>query len=515
MNVDSPPGVQTTRVREQGVAVRNHGSAVLVRLLSGAAAAIATLVCAALVAVWPTLTLLLVGLVLIVVLAFHAPPFALVAVVLLYGLEGVIKVGLTRELEGVGVTPEAVGAALIDIAFLVAVVGLLRQDRGRTLLGIWHNAGRPTRIALALLAGWLVISLLHIPLSGDVGAGLAGFRLTQGYVLFAVAGALLLARSRTEHVVAALVAVLLVIAAYAAFRGVAGPSDAERLAAFSRPTTPLVPSENSVIFRNVGSFSTANGLASFLVPAGVFLFALGLFLVRLRLAAWIGVALVVLGLAATYVRTSLLAVAVGAFCTVAFFTVTSGLAKRAKIALAAASVPLLVALVLLGALAPSTLSGGSGGVQERSSGVLNPLDDSSVELRLDRWRDSLDVVARNPLGTGLGTVGSASAEEEGTATFVDNSFLKVLQEQGPLGAIFFMGALFTILIAAAVRVARFELPRRAVGVAALVGCVSFFLLGLSSEAIEQPGKVVGWLLLGVALWTACGSPHRSAEEAAA
>lgn len=514
MTVDSQRGFQTARAREHGVAVHEHRSAVLLRLLSGVAAVIAVLACAALVAVWPTLTLLVVGMILIVVLAFRAPPFALVAVVLLYGLEGVIKVGLTRELEGVGVRPEAVGATFIDLAFVVALFGLLRWDRGRTLLAIWHNAGHWSRIAFGLLAGWLAISLLQIPVSGDLGTGLAGFRLTQGYVLFAVAGAMLLARARPEHAVAALVGVLLIVAAYAAFRAVAGPSEGERLAAFARSTTPIVPSENSVIFRNIGSFSSAIGLASFLVPAGVFLFAVGLFLTRLRLAAWMGLALVVVALAATHVRTSFLAITAGVVCAAALFIATSRLAKRVKI-LAAASVPLLIVLVLLGALVMITLSGGSHEVERRSSGLVNPLSDPSIELRLQRWGDSLDVVGKHPLGTGLGTVGSATVDKEGNATFADNSYLKVLEEQGPLGCIIFLCGLFATLIAAAVGVAQRDPHRRAIGVAALIGSVSFFVLGLSSEAIEQPGKVLGWLLLGVALWTGGMPEGRSPPERAA
>jgi len=511
MTVGSPPDLQ----REHGAVVRNARSAVLLRTLSGAAVALATPGFAALLAVWPTLTLLVVGLVLVAVLAWFAPPFALVAVVLLYGLEGVIKVGLTPELDGVGVTPEAVGAAVIDVASLVAVVGLARQDRGRTLLAIWHNAGLLTRIALGMLAGWLALSLVQIPLSGDLGTALAGFRLTQGYVLFAGAGAVLLARSRPEHVVATLVGVLLIIAAYAALRAVIGPSDGERLAAFSRSTTPLVPSENSVIFRNVGSISSAIGLASFLVPAGVFLFALGLSLARMRLAAWIGVALIVFALVATHVRASLLALALGVICAAALFTFTSGLAKRAKVALAAASVPLLIFLIVFGALVPTALSGGSPEVQLRSSGVLHPFADPSVEQRLERWGDALDVIRANPIGTGLGTVGSATINEQGTGTFVDNSYLKIFQEQGPLGGIIFLGALLTTLTAAAVGVGQRDQPRRAIGVAALVGGISFLALAMSSEAIEQPGKVLGWLLLGVALWAA-GMPSRgSTVEGAA
>ncbi|MDQ3630416.1 MAG: O-antigen ligase family protein [Actinomycetota bacterium] len=472
------------------------------------AVALTLLVCAASVAVWPTLTLLVIGLILVATLAWLAPPFALVGAILLYGLEGAIKLGLARELPGLGVAPDALGAALIDIAFLAAGLGLLRQDRGRTLRAIWENAGRWTRVALAVLVAWLALSLLQIPMTGDLGTALAGFRLTQAYALAILAGAMLLARFRPEDVATALVAVLLVIAAYAAFRAVAGPSDGERVAAFTRATTPLVPSENGVIFRNTGSISSAIGLASFLVPAGVFLFALGLFSARLRLATWIGVALVLVALVGTYVRASLLAVTLGVLCTAAFAVFTSSMGRRAKIALGLATVPLLVVLLVLGALVPTLVSGGSPEVEQRSSGVFNPLSDPSLALRFELWGDALDGVGANPLGTGLGTVGRATLEKEGVAKFADNSYIKILLEQGPLGAILFVVGIFATLIAVAASVARTGKPHRALGMAAVSASVSFFLLAWTSEAIEQPGKVLAWLLVGIALWTAFGAPEQ-------
>ncbi len=500
------------RERARHVAARRRPNDVL-RWPGIVASALAILACTALVAVIPTVTLAALGLILVIALAVLAPPYALIAAVLLVGCEGVIKVGLEHEVSRLGVSGDAIGAAVIDTGLLVAILGILLRDRGRSLRAIWGNAGRWARIALALLAGWLVLSLLQLPVLGDIDTALAGFRLTQAYVLVGLGGAMLLARSRPEHVVNVLVAVLLVIAAYGAFRAVGGPSDSERLAAFARATTPLVPSEGGVIFRNTGSLSSAIGLASFLVPAGVFLFVLGAFAVRLRLAAWSGVALVLVALVGTYVRTSLIAVALGTICTLAFAMFASGLARRTKIGLGLASVPLLGVLVVLGALLPSAVSGGSQEVQQRSSGLLRPLSDESLQVRLEHWRETLDVVQTHPLGTGVGTVGRATLDEQGRVTFADNSYLKVLHEQGPLGALLFMLGVFATLIAAARGAARHAGSRRALGLAAAGASFSFFLLAWTSEAIEQPGKVLAWLLLGIALWTAFGA-HEPAEPAA-
>ncbi len=507
-----PPLVEHGR---RGDSAGRRRRAPLLRALSATGIAVVIMGWAVLVSVGPTTALLALAMILVTTLAFVAPAFGLVGAILVVGFEGVIKIGLAREWAGAGVTGDELGAALIDITLFIGALGVAWRDRCRTLLVIWRQAGRLPRLALCLLAFWLLLSLVQMNQTGDLGTAVAGYRLSQAYVLAVLAGAMLLARSRPEPVLAALVAVLLVVSAYAGFRGIAGPSESERLAAFARATTPLVPSASGVIFRNTGSFSSAIALASFLVPAGVFLFALGLFRQRLRLAAWVGVALVLVALLDTYVRASLVAISVGTVVTATVAMVTTGvLGHRAKAVLALAAVPLLVGLIAVGAVAPNAVSSGSEEVATRGEGVFKPGSDASLSVRFDRWRDTLRIVRDNPFGTGVGTVGRATLDDESnTVTFTDDSYLKVLQEQGPLGAVpFTLGAL-AALVAAAAGAARRIGPERGIGLAAIGGSLSFFVLAATSETIEQPGKVLAWLLLGIALWAAFGTSDSGVTRA--
>jgi hypothetical protein len=88
--------------------------------------------------------------------------------------------------------------------------------------------------------------------------------------------------------------------------------------------------------------------------------------------------------------------------------------------------------------------------------------------------------------------------------FTDNSYLKVVREQGFLGGLLFIGGLAGLSVAVAVGLVRRDPLRRPVGTAALVAFSGFLVLMTMGEYIEQPGKVLAWMLLGVALWEAYG-----------
>ena len=100
----------------------------------------------------------------------------------------------------------------------------------------------------------------------------------------------------------------------------------------------------------------------------------------------------------------------------------------------------------------------------------------------------------------------------------DNSYMKVLQEQGVLGGLLFMAGLGGLVVLLALRLARIGVTRRPLGTAALTGFSGFLVLMLMGEYIEQPGKLLAWTLLGVAAWEAIGrgdsGPARERESPA-
>ena len=135
-------------------------------------------------------------------------------------------------------------------------------------------------------------------------------------------------------------------------------------------------------------------------------------------------------------------------------------------------------------------------------GLRNPVRDESASIRLETWERALERIADSPLGTGLGTVGHATftggVDRE---AFTDNSYLKVTQEQGILVGLIFMLGLLGLCGAGAALLAQ-RPYRHPVGVAALAGFIAFLILAVTAEYFEQPGKVLAWTFLGMAIWDA-------------
>ncbi|HEY1360114.1 MAG TPA: O-antigen ligase family protein [Thermoleophilaceae bacterium] len=458
-----------------------------------------------LVALYPSLALLLAALLIVALLALRRPAAAFLLAIGLIGFEGTIKIRLT--IENVP-HPLGVGAAALDLGLLAGLAGLLARAGLAPFREIWSRAGRAERAAFVLLALWLALSLVQIPLGGPFRTAVNGFRLTQAYFVIGVLGGVLLWRARpgAATVQAALIG-LAVVGAYAAVRVVTGPSGAEQAFAVA----PGAPQELGSAFRGVGSFSGTFGLTSFLVPSSVLAFAVAVALPRVRKLAILVCALGIVALLGSFVRAGLVAVTAGLLVVTAFLLIDRGVDRRLKLVVVG-SLGVLFLATVVGVAASSGLSDQ---LRARAKGFISPGSDASAKIRRQTWKRTLREWRKEPLGAGLGTVGAATGVAGGThganaagaairgrkeATYADNSFLKVLREQGIEGLALFLAGMLTLLAVLTAKLIRAGPIRHPVAAGALGAVCAYLVLFMFSEYIEQPGKVVVWTLLGVAVW---------------
>jgi len=438
---------------------------------------------------WPAVGLVLALLLVVLGLCVRAPEYAFALALVLYSFEGTVKMRLSVE-----DVPSAVplGAAALDFALLVSLVALIAADRGRTATALWARLSRLERVAVAFVGAWLVLSVLQIPVGGDLTNGIEGVRLTQFYVAAALGGIVVCARLGEDRTTSLLLAVIGLAVLYAGVRGITGPAPSEQMFAEQRAYNASFDDFG----RNTGSFTGPVGLVSFLVPAALLCLALGFLRPRHRWIAAGLFALAMTGIVASYVRTALVAVVAGAGLMALLL-----LAQRRQWRRGAAAIA-LVAVVLAGGYAAARLAGEASPVADwRAKSLAHPFSDYSMTKRFELWERTLDRSAAEPWGTGMGTIGRATADGR-LAKSTDNSYLKILLEQGFAGAFLFIGGIGGLFTAAAIRLARGGPVDRPLGTAALTAFAGFLVLMVMAEYIEQPGKVLAWTLLGVGVWEA-------------
>jgi O-antigen ligase len=202
------------------------------------------------------------------------------------------------------------------------------------------------------------------------------------------------------------------------------------------------------------------------------------------------------------VRTALVAVVGGALALALLLVGARGVSLRLKLV----SVGLVMAVLAAGYASAQVAGNVNWLAKDRAESLAHPFSDYSVTTRVKKWKRTLERVEDEPLGSGPGTIGRATIKRGHAATDTDNSYLKVLREQGfPGGFLFVFGVLGATLLCGLrlMRAAGGPLQRR-LGVAALAGFVAFLLLCVMGEYIEQPGKGLAWTLLGIASWEAYG-----------
>ena len=245
------------------------------------------------------------ALITVTVLAVRAPLYALPVALVLLGFEGSIKMRLSIEDAPYAIS---LGAALIDLALFI---GMARSHRQR-----------PSAVAAAAVAarwssraaGGLCPRGLARPGSrADPAGRQPGRRESRDSAWFISTCRPSSAESSWRRACLPsgwrklLLWVIAPVAAYAALRGIVGPTDSEREFVEMRTNNFEVGEAP----RNSGSFTSSLGLASFLVPAGVFALAVAYLMARQRTLALVVFLLSMVGVVASYVRTALVAVVAG------------------------------------------------------------------------------------------------------------------------------------------------------------------------------------------------------------
>lgn len=462
------------------------------------AAAVGLILIAVALAAWPGFTTIVIAVLTVGALAWRAPLWGFAAGLVVFAAEGSIKAVLSYSPSPVAASPVALGAIVTDLALAIGVTGLLVADRGSSLRAIWERLGTYGRVSAALLTVWLLASLVQIPLSARLTSALLGFRVTQSYAVAILAGVALAALAR-ERAKTFLLLAISPIVFYSALRVIIGPSSAERTFTSHRPGV----TQYGEAIRATGSFSGAVGLVSFVVPAAAL--AIGLVVVssRNRLWAWLLIVCSLTAIVASYTRAALVATAGAAVLSVVLlFWVGPRSPRRRVVALAvctALSVAVAGATVLTSTASPQ--------VRQRVDAVLHPERDLSLRMRLDTWQRIARSAWEHPLGAGLGTVGRASGTGGALTVTADESYLKMLYEQGLAVGSLFIGGVLAACAAIVAALRRCTAEARPLGIAALGGFVAFLILGAFGEYVEQPGKALAWTLLGVAAWEA----HRESE----
>jgi len=430
-------------------------------------------------------------------LIWRSPAYGFLAALSMIGVEGSLKLALGAQELPFAISAEVMAAAFIDVSLFGAIAVLVLRDRGRTLRRVWDETARWERVAFGSLGAWLLLSVAQIAQSGDLLQGLMGFRLTQAYVAAALAGLIVLWPGRgRDATLTVLLAIVGAVSAYAAVRVAVGPTIAQINESLTRNY-----SFSAEVFRAVGSFSSPIGLAGFITPAGAFAVAVAFLRPRYRPLGLAIAACALVAIIASYQRVAIVAFAASLIVMAAYALSQRRVSARSKRAVVVGVASVLavgaVGTAVAGAVSPVTA--------ERARGLLVPLQDEAIRDRLELWGTTIAAVGEQPLGAGLGQVGRATGPELEATVSADNSYLKVLFEQGVLGGFLFVVGVIGAAIAVGRRLAGGSGPDWALGVAALCGFVAFLVMMVTGEYIESPGKVLAWTLLGVAAAQAFGS----------
>jgi putative inorganic carbon (hco3(-)) transporter len=254
---------------------------------------------------------------------------------------------------------------------------------------------------------------------------------------------------------------------------------------------------------HIRSFSTLNSPFTFAITLTVgLLFALSLR--RRFLVTMLFVLPVIVALALTFVRSAWLALIVG--------MIVYAAAGRGKAAGKTVAIILvcLAGLMVVGSSNPTTKA-----FTDRLTSLGDTGEDRSANERLETTNRLLPQSISQPLGAGLGQAGLAaglSESGEGKVVEVDNGYLAILYQSGPLAFFFLLFALGSCVGAAIKMLGRAPPEERQYRAVVLAILVALLLAESSADVLFGLPGVIFWYLGGVAVAGLTGSTITAGRE---
>jgi hypothetical protein len=365
----------------------------------------------------------------------------------------------------------------------------------------WLVGGERTGVRLlpgvVLLLAFALVTLAQVVAAPSLSFGLHTFISTGLYLLTVVlVGASELDTERLTTIAKGIVAIALLVAAYAVLRHIIGPSAKERAIAAQQPFN--FKDGKLLLF---GSFESRHQLG--LWCALVVPFCAGMAAVlhgRWRVAALAVIPLCAVAFIASESRAALVAAIIGLAAVLALHSMGRAFpGPRLGVVLGAV-------IVLVGSAAAAiALSGGSGNeTTKKFTVVLHPTSDAAYQARVAKWDEALREIRRQPMGHGLGTANQLQQQQGRFVSIgsfsIDNSYLRVGYEQGILPALIYIAGLLALTLALIRRAAITPDPARAGPALAAAGAmVAYVVVLYPSNAFDGYTALAAWLLAGVGI----------------
>ncbi len=368
---------------------------------------------------------------------------------------------------------------------------------------VWRRIAGGERFEIRLLPGivlllaFAVITLAQVIAAPSLSFGIHTFVATGLYLLTVVlVGASDIDAERLATIGKGIVAIALLVAAYAVLRDIIGPAAKERAIAAQQPFN--FKDGKLLLF---GSFESRHQLG--LWCALVVPFCAGMAAVmkgRWRVAALAVIPLCAVAFIASESRAALVAAIIGLAVVLALHSMGRAFPGPRLGAVLAA-----IVVLVGGGGAAIALSGGSGSATTKKfSVVLHPNDDAAYRARRAKWDEALRDIRKQPMGHGLGTASQLQQQQGRFVSIgsfsIDNSYLRVGYEQGIVPALLYIAGLLALALALIRRAVVEPDPARAGPALAAAGAmVSYVVVLYPSNAFDGYAALAAWLLAGVGI----------------